>query len=241
MTNDELRMTNVINIIKNYLSTWWTVIVRPIYFYTKLKEENWQEDSLTFFLATVWLLSAVATATVFVIQYIPIGGTLVDGISGFKFIIILPVLITLAAVFFAITLLILGGIFVSVFFVMLFFVGVLLHYTYLCLGGRGTLNRIMQSLFYSSAVFLGGILIFLLMIFAGSGGLSFGLFRVGYNVFYFFMLLYVYGIWAIAGRKVYGVSKWKAFIGALIPIILLLIFGVLFDKIALLKIQPWIT
>ena len=55
------------------------------------------------------------------------------------------------------------------------------------------------------------------------------------------VISFVYGIWAIAGRKVYGVSKWKAFIGALIPIILLLIFGVLFDKIALLKIQPWIT
>jgi hypothetical protein len=67
------------------------------------------------------------------------------------------------------------------------------------------------------------------------------LFRAGFGFIYFLVLIYVYGLWAVAGRKTYGVPKWKAFLGAIVPIIILLIFGVLFDKIALPKLEPWIS
>lgn len=224
-----------------YLETWWTIIFRPIYFYTRLKEEDWKEKSLTFFLITSWILGLVATLVVYIVQYIPIGSTLVEGITGFRFIIILPVLITLAFVFFVITFLILGGLFTFAFFIMFYAVGALLHYAYLFLGGRGSLNRMIQSMLYSSAIILVGSLIFFLMILTKYAGLDFSLFRVGFNFIYFLILLYIYGLWAVAGRKTYGVPRWKAFVGAIVPVIILLIFGVLFDKIMLSKLQPWIT
>jgi hypothetical protein len=224
-----------------YAKNWWTIILRPIYFYTKLKEEDWKGKALSFFLITSWILAFTAALVIFIVQYWPIGSTLVEGISGFRFIIILPVLIILSFVFFLITFLILGGLFTASFFIMFYLAGLLLHYIYILLGGKGSLNRIVQSMFYSSAAFIGAILILLLMVLTRYAGLDFSLFRAGFIFIYFLILLYVYGLWAVAGRKAYGVPRWKAFAGAIMPIIIVLIFGILFDKIALPKLQPWIT
>ena len=151
-------------------------------------------------------------------------------------------LITLAAVFFAITFLILGGVFVVAFLVMLYAVAVLLHYIYsFLLRGTGNLERMIQSSLYSGAVLLATGLIFALMLLTKYAGLEFSLFRVGFHVIYAWMLLYVYGLWAVAGRKIYGVTKWQAFVGAVIPVVLLLIFGFVFDKIALCRLEQWIV
>lgn len=224
-----------------YLETWWQIIARPIYFYTKLKEESWKEKSLTFFLQTSWILALVVALVVFIIQYVPIGLTLVEGISGLKFLIVLPVLITLAFVFFMITFLILGGVLALAFGAAFYAVAFVLHYTYLLLGGKGHLNRMLQDSFYSSAVILAGFFPALFAILTRYHLLELSLFRVGYNLIYFLTIVYVYGLWAVAGRKVYGVPRWKAFLGALVPVIFLLLFGFVFDKIALSKIESWIA
>ena len=227
--------------IKWFLDTWWTIIFRPIYFYTKLKEEDWKEKALTFFLIISWKLGIAASLVIFIVQYVPIGRTLVEGVSGFRFILTIPVLLALSLVFFLITGLILGGMFALGFFVLFYLVGVLLHYVYLFLGGKGHLNRMLQSMLYSSAAMLFGVTVLFLMILTGYGALEFSLFRAGFNFIYFLILLYIYGLWAVAGRKTYGVPRWKAFLGAIVPVIILLIFGLVFDKMALPKLQPWIT
>ena len=216
-------------------------MVRPIYFYTRLREENWKENPLTFLLSTSWLLAFLAAWVVFIVQYVPIGATLIEGLVGLKLIIILPVLITLALVFFVITFFIIGGLTILGFFVMFGVVALILHYTYLALGGKGKIERILQESFYSVAIALFFSFLLVLMLFTKYGGLDFHLFRVGFEVIYFLTILYGYGLWAIAGRKAYGVPKWKAFLGALVPVICLLIFGLAFDKIALSKLLPWIT
>jgi hypothetical protein len=224
-----------------YLTTWWQIMARPILFYTKLKEESWQEKSLSFLLQTAWLLASVCTLAVFLIQYVPIGSTLVEGVQGVKFLIIIPVLITLALVFFAITFLILAGVIVVALLVAFCSIGAVLHYTYLLGGGKGSLNRMLQQSLYSSAVALAGIGPALLAILTRYGLLDLELFRVGYNLVYGLTGLFVYGLWAVAGRKVYDVPKWKAFAGALVPVVILLIFGLAFDKMILPKLTTWIA
>jgi hypothetical protein len=227
--------------LKWYFETWWTIIARPIYFYTKLKEESWKEKSLTFLVITSWLLAAAMTLAIFLIQYLPIGATLVEGIKGFKLLIVLPVLLTLTLVFLGMTLLILGGVLVIGLGAAFYAVGFILHYTYILLGGKGSLNRMLQSSFYSSAVALAGLFPSLFALLTRYNLLDLSLFRVGYNLIYGLVGLFVYGLWAVAGRKVYSVPKWKAFTGALVPVIILLIFGIAFDKIALSKLETWIA
>ena len=151
MTNNQ---DTIANLLVKYFVEWWTIVARPIFFYAKLKEESWQEKSLTFLLLTAWIIAALITLAIFIIQYVPIGATLIEGISGWKFLIILPVLVTLALVFMAITFLILGGALVVGFGAAFYLIGLVLHYVYLLLGGKGHLNRMIQSSFYSSAVIL---------------------------------------------------------------------------------------
>ena len=234
--------------VKKYFETWSTIIARPIYFYTKLREESWKEKSLTFLLETSWILALAMALAIFVIQYITIGGTLVQGIAGVKFLIILPVLITLALVFLGITFLILVGVLVLVLGAAFYAVGFILHYVYIMLGavpagrqGKGSLNRMIQYTFYSSAAALAGLFPVIFALLTRYNLLDASLFRVGYNLVYGLMVLFIYGLWAVAGRKAYGIPKWKAFAGALVPALLLLIFGLLFDKIALSKLETWIA
>ena len=216
-------------------------MARPIYFYTKLREEGWKQKALTFFLWNSWLLAAVATLAIFVIQYIPIGATLVEGISGMKFLTILPVLVTLALVFMLITLFILAGVFIFAFGAAFCVIGFILHYTYQLLGGKGSMNRMIQSSLYSTAVMAVIVFPLFFAVLTRYNLLDLALYRVGYNLIYVLTILFVYGLWAVAGKKAYDVPKWKAFTGALVPVIFLLIFGLLFDKIALPKLEAWIA
>ena len=227
--------------IKWYFEAWWQILARPIYFYSTLKEENWREKPFSFMLFTAWICAAAAAAAIFVIQYVPIGSTLVEGVRGLKFVFILPVLVTLAAVFYIITLLIVGGLMVAAYGLLCWAAALSLHYIYCWLGGKGSLNRMVQSCLYSSAVFLVVLLPVFLSLLVRSGGLDFNLFRAGYNFFLLMALIFIYGLWSVAGRKNYDLPKWKAFAGAITPVIFLLIFYLLFDKMASSKLQTWIT
>ena len=226
---------------QDYFVEWWIVIARPILFFTGLKEESWQEKGLTFFMYSTWLLALVASLAIFLIQFVPIGSTLVAGIAGWKFVIILPVLLTLAFAFFMITFLIVGGLLVLGFGAAFLALAYVLHYMYGLLGGRGHLNRMAQDLLYSSAVLLFLCLPALFGVMTRYGALELSLFKVGFNIVFVFLSVYVYGLWAVAGRKVYGVARWRAFLGALAPLALLLIFLFIFDKIAFVKLQTWIA
>ncbi|MDD4178654.1 MAG: hypothetical protein PHH14_01205 [Candidatus Margulisbacteria bacterium] len=229
------------NNVKSYFATWWTIMARPIYFYTKLKEESWKEKSLTFLLYTAWLIALALTLAIFIIQYIPIGSTLVAGITGLKMLIVSPVLVTLAFMFFLITFLIMAGVMTAALGILFGLVGWLTHYVYIVLGGKGSLNRMVQSVLYSCAAMTAMILPAAFAVLTRYNALDFSLFRVGYNFIYFLTSLYLYGLWAVAGRKNYDVNKTRAFIGALAPVIILLIFGFIFDKLALSKLQSWIA
>lgn len=229
------------NALKEYFVEWWVIIARPILFYTKLKEESWQEKSLTFLLYSSWVLAFFASLAIFIIQFVPIGSTLVAGIVGWKFIIILPVLLTLAFAFFMITFLIVGGLLVISFGAAFIALAFVLHYIYRMMGGRGQVNKMIQYMLYSSAVILFLCLPALFGIMTRYNLLELSLFKVGFNIVYVFMTVYVYGLWAVAGRKVYGVPRWKAFAGALAPVILMLIFGLIFDKIGITKLESWIA
>jgi hypothetical protein len=216
------------------------IMLRPIYFYAKLKVEDWKTNALSFLLMTSWLLAFAASIAVFFVQYLPIGATLLEKVAPHRTIFIVPVMIVLAAVFFLITLFIMAGFFVCALMVGFWLVAYLLHLVFSKLGGKGELNQMLQYIYYSSAAVLIAAAIFMLMVLVKYAGMDFTIFRFGYNTIYCLLVLYIYGLWAVAGRKVYGVSKAKAFTGALVPVIALLIFGFLFDKIALSHLQPWI-
>jgi hypothetical protein len=225
---------------QSYFKTWWQIMLRPIYFYTKLKPENWQEEPLDFMLITAWLMAFLSTIAVFCLQYIPIGSTLLEKVAPGKIIIIVPTMLVLAFVFFVITILILGGAFTAALFCLAYFSSYVLHYVYSRLGGKGRIERFIQCMLYSLAPVIIFTIIILLTVIIKYGNIDFTVFKAGYNFFYLLFVIYSYGLWAIAARKTYGLSKAKAFQGAMVLFLCLLILGIIFDKIALSKLQSWI-
>ncbi len=227
--------------LKWFAEKWLEIMLRPIYFFTVMKEESWQDDSLSFLLASAWICAFFASIMLFIVSYVPIGQYMIAGIVGFKFLVILPVLCVLAFNFFMITFLIMGGMMVCGFFVAQAICAIFIHFIASLWKGKGELNRMLQSMFYSNAAFMTVNLVFLLLLIVKFAGWGFPMFKVGYNLIYFLTLLFVYGLWSIIIRKNYDLPKWKSFVIALIPILLLLLFGLVFDKIALSKFEPWVS
>ncbi|MFH1386437.1 MAG: hypothetical protein ABIH50_02070 [bacterium] len=234
MTNDKLQITNYGAILRR-------VILQPILFYTRLKEESWKEKSLSFLIITSWVLAAFVALAIFIIQFVPIGATLVEGIKGFKFIIILPVLLTLGFTFYMMTFLIIGGVMVLGLGAAFYLLALILHPIALAARGKGSLNRLVQSLYYSSGVLLAMILPLLLAILARFSLFDPGLFLVGFNFIFFLMVIFIYGLWAVVIRRTYGISKPLSFVIAAIPAVVLLVGLFVLDKAAGEKIISFVT
>jgi len=227
--------------LRKYFDTWFTVMARPILFYSRLKEEDWKEQSLTFLLIGSWSLAAIMALGVFLVQFLPIGSTLLVEVSGWKLVLVAPVILTLGFVFYLITLLIIGGLLVMGLGCAFYMLGVLLHGLGLLARGKGSLNRMVQSSFYSSAIILAGVFPVVLACLTRYGWLELSLFRVGFNLVIGLTAIYAYGLWAVALRKNYGVGKWQAFTAALVPALALLIFLFAFDKIGMERLDGWIA
>ncbi|MCX5726950.1 MAG: hypothetical protein NT030_07265, partial [Candidatus Saganbacteria bacterium] len=111
-----------------YLDTWWKIMARPIYFYVTLPSDSWSSKPLTFASVSAWALAAGLTITLFFTQYVPVGLTLVEGLSLKSLLIVSPVILLMALIFLALTLLVLGAISMGVFLGILYGVGVLIHF-----------------------------------------------------------------------------------------------------------------
>ena len=227
--------------LKFYWETLWKVILQPIYFYTVLPEGEWSDKPVTFAALTAWILAAVTSTVIFFTQLWPIGATLFEKVSGWQMVIVFPVALLLAFMFFLITIMIVGGIFMALVLSLFYVLGVLIHVASRALGGRGKIFTAIKASLYSSAVLIVAVLPILLVFFTKRGILDFTNFKIGYNMFYCFAVLYIYGLQAIISRKEYKVSKAMAFTAAVLPALLLIIIGIVVSQLVLPKIQPWLT
>jgi len=223
--------------IKWYIDTWYKIIVRPILFYTLMPGGDWKEDALTFAAVSSWILSFGLTITIFITQYIPIGKYLIEGLSGLELLIVSPVVLAIAFVFFIMTLIIVGGIIMGLLLIFLSLCATIEHYVLKLIGGKGELKEMIKAFFYSGAVFVFGLLPCLLAIITKWHFLTFWQFRMSENIIYYFSCLYIYGLWSIGGKKIHNVPRWKAFLGAVLPVLILIAVNVVLDAKVFPKIE----
>jgi len=226
---------------KWYLEMIWKIWVQPILFYTRMPAGDWADEPLTFCGINTWILAFFTTVVVFINQLIPIGATLLVQVHGLKIITAVPVIVVLAFMFFVIVISILGGVFMALFFSLFYILGALLYLAGRWLGGKGEFFHSIKAVFYTSAVLLVGILPVIMVIFTKQGILDFTNFKIGYNIVYSFAVLYLYGLLAIAARKTQGLSRSKAFVAALLPVLLLVLVGLAMNKVILPRIANWIV
>ncbi|MFA4858277.1 MAG: YIP1 family protein [Candidatus Margulisiibacteriota bacterium] len=227
----------MINKLKEYALTWWEVVSAPILFFTVMEPEDWRGRPLDFLLVSSWILSFFIAVTIFVVQMIPVGQYLMEGLAGIKFLIALPVVLALGLMFSAIIFIILGGFAMFFSFGAFYLLGWVLHVISKYFNGEKSAEDMLQAVFYSSAVMLFFVVTLFLAILSNFGFLSFEIFRVGFDVVLYLSLLFIYGLWSILVRKVGGHSKPRAFLLAAIPFVFCLLLAIIFDLKGFEKIR----
>lgn len=227
--------------LKNYYDDLLRLIFRPILFYTRLPEGVWYEKPVSFVGITSVILAFFATFVVFITQYIPIGATLLEKVIPSKYIIISPVMLVLAFMFFVITFTIIFGVLLAALLLLFWALAIALFLTAVSLGGKGDYLKNIKALFYLAGTALVFVIPILFIVLAKKKLMDFTNFSIGYNMLYSFWVLYLYGVLAIIARKIFKLEKSKAFICALVPVIFLIIVGILVHSFILPKFSGFIV
>jgi len=217
-----------------YFDTLYKIIVKPILFYQDMPKGSWKEDSLSFTLVTGWILAFSLTLVVFINNYLPTGLSLIDGIQGQKLIIVIPVLAIMGFAFFAMTVLIVGGMVIGSLLALFFSCAAVLNFLLMLLGGKGNVFDVVKASLYSSCVLLAGLLNIFLMLVVKYKLMTFSDWINGERVIYYCACVYLYGLFSILGRKTHSVPRWKAFLAATVPFIVLVLINVVLSS----KILP---
>jgi hypothetical protein len=227
--------------LKEYFAVWWKIMARPIYFYTFMEKGDWKDRSITFALTGCWILAAAFSAAAFVVQLVWIILGLTSGITGIKFLIILPVFAALCSMFLLMIFLLAGTIFSAVFFAGLFFLALLNDLVFKRCCGKSDINESIKSFFYSSAAIAFLVLIIIMAVFVKYKALSFQNFVAGSNIAMFAAAVYVWGLWSISSRKLYKTGKLISVFLTLIPVILMILLILVAGHKFLPALERWIS
>jgi hypothetical protein len=212
------------------------VVTKPALFFENMPSGTWQEDALSFSLVTGWILSFAVTFAFFVNNYIPTGISLIEGIAGRKLVIALPVLVVMGIIFFTMTLLIIAGIMIAAILCLFVTCAGLLNFLLMLLGGRGNLLDVIKASLYASCAVLAGVINVFLMIAVKYKMMSVGAWITGEKVVFYLTSIFLFYVFGIMGARVHKEPTWKSFLAATVPLILLVLFNIVFSSRILPKV-----
>ena len=212
-----------------YFSQWWGLITRPIFFFYNLPKADWREDAFSFHNASVWVLSIMVALTVFITKYVAIGAYLIENLHGSKVIIVLPIIIMIALVFYGITLGVVAGVLQVLSHCFFFSMGWVFDFIVKKFKGKDELQASLNVSYYSSGVLVFLAVAALIAIMVYENLLPTEVLHAGISLVLYFSLIYIYGIWSIGLKVRNGLSKAQAFLAAGIPTIFLLLVLIVVD------------
>ena len=230
-----------IKALKDYYGVWWKIMARPIYFYAFMERGSWKDRSVSFLLAGCWILAAVLSAAAFLIQLVWLLLGLVAGITGLKFLIILPVFAVLSSMFLLIIFLITGAFISAAVFAALFFFALINDRVFKVYCGKSDAKESIKSFFYSSCAMSFLILQIIFAVCVKFKMLSFQNFLAGSNIVMFVTLVYSWGLWSIASRKLYKTGKTVSVFLTLIPVLIVILLILAADFKLLPALERWIS
>ncbi len=216
-----------------------TVLMRPIYFYTRMEKGPLKDKPLTFLLYSCWLFAFVLSVFLFTALIIPMVSVLIQGITGVKLAVIIPLFAFFCLVFFAMILLIAGPAAIAGVFALFTVFGLILHYIALKFGGAGGLKDMIKASYYSGAVLVPYCLIPVMATAARYKVLPEHNLPVGVNLVSVLLIIYLWGLWSIALRKIYGLSKQKALSATFMAVILVLLLQMTAGQTLIAILERW--
>lgn len=224
-----------------YIGDWIKIMFRPIYFYTFMEKGSWKDRSFTFLLLSGWILSFGLACVAFFAYVEPLLSVVVSGISGYKLLASGFVYILLCASFFSMIFLILGGLLAVVSVLAFAAAAWVLDRLAVRFGGKGSFEEMLKSIYYSSALFIVILLVPVIGIATKFRLLTFQNFLVGVNLILYIVLVYAWGLWSIAAKRNYGLSRKNSLASTFILVLLMLLL-LLFATVKILPVlERWIT
>jgi hypothetical protein len=217
------------------------LISNPAQFLQEIPNTQWNEDSLTFAMIVGWIMAFSLTFVVFINSYLPTGIGLVDGIYGQKLLIVIPVLLIMGFAFFAMTVLILGGLLILAVVGMFFGFAALMNFLLILLGGTGNLFDTVRASLYASGALLFGLLSIFLMVFVKYGIMSVPVWILGEKIIFLAASLYLFYSFILISKIVHKVSGMKAFLASTVPLIILVVFNFVFSAKVLPKLIGFLS
>jgi hypothetical protein len=217
------------------------LITNPAQFLQEIPNTQWNEDSLTFAMIVGWIMAFSLTFVVFVNSYLPTGLGLVDGIYGQKLLIVIPVLLIMGFAFFVMTVLILGGLLNLAVVGIFFGFAALLNFLLILLGGTGNLFDMARTSLYASGALLFGLINIFLMVLVKYGFVPVPAWIMGEKIVFMAASLYLFYAFIQMSKIVHKVNGIKAFLASTVPLIILVVFNLVFSAKILPKLLGFLS
>jgi len=227
-------------LMKWYFGDWWKIMARPIYFYSFMEKGDVNDKPFSFLLVTSWILSFFITVAVFALSLSQMMLSLIHGIYGVKLLIVFPVFALLVLIFFVMVFMIVLSAAAVGLMLMSACVSWALGYLAARAGGEGSVTEMVRSVYYSTAAVLFLAAVPLLACAAKAGLMSFANFTAGTNMVLFVMVFYLWGLWSIALKKTFKLSRTKALAATLFIIVLVLLLQMFASVKVIPQLERWI-
>ena len=195
-------------LISWYFDNWYKIMVRPIYFYSFLEKSSYKDKAFSFVLLSSGVLAFFASIAAFILVIYQLISPVLLGVSGIKTLVIMPVFILLCLSFFSIVFLVILSFMVAVSAVLFGAAGLFLHFSAVRFGFVGDIKEIVKASYYSSAVLIVFCLVSFLALSDRFNWLNLqGTFGIGVNILMYGTILYLWGLWSIAVKKIYSMPR----------------------------------
>lgn len=215
------------------------ILFRPIFFFTHMEKGPLKDKPVTFLLLSCWIFSLLMSAFVFMATIYPMVSVLIEGISGPKLAVVLPLFAFFCLIFFIMIFIMAGPVIIGIVFSVFLLIALFLHYLAGKFGGTGELKNMIKAAFYSGAVLIPFSLMPLIASATRYNALSQQNLRVGLNLLFVVVIFYLWGLWSIAMRKIYGLSRQKALSATFIAVFLVLLLQMVVGTKIIAIIERW--
>lgn len=226
-------------LMKWYFDDLFTVLLRPIYFYTFMEDGPWKDKPLSFITISCWIFSFILSIAAFIISVYPMVAVLITGFSGIKLLVVIPVFASFCVVLFLMIFIIVLFL-ITAFLIALFSLfAILVHYFAGRFGGIGDIRETVKAVFYSSAVLVPVSILPLFALLARFKVFSSQNFGIAANMVIFLAVIYLWGLWSIAVRKVYKLSKQNVLLSTFIVSFLVILLQVVVGTKIVSMLERW--
>lgn len=215
------------------------VLFRPIFFFSRMEKGPLKDKPVTFLLLSCCIFSFLMSAFVFMATIYPMVSVLIAGISGPKLAVILPLFAFFCSIFFIMIFIIACPLITGLIFVFFLIFALLLNYISCRIGGAGDLKEMLKASFYSGAVLVPFSLTPIIAAATRYNVLSHQNLQIGLNLLFLVVIVYLWGLWSIAIRKIYGLSKQKALSASFIAVFLVLLLQMVAGSKIIAIIERW--